>query len=267
MSYLLDANVLIAAKRLHYGFDFCPAFWDWLVQQNGCGYGIPLGARGKRVTGDADWRPSSAAGLNQTLPLLKLHASLHLQVDHKDPPGLHLEKLPCTKLEETPKFTIIPPESNKPYDQGIFKQLWKRASIAIGRASSRVRIGYSLPPTDLHATASFRTSVKSQGPRSLVIVNPDQEARRRRREVLLRGLSMETRVPSFNTLAEFLAPPTSVWRPPASPASRQSPPRRPGSSAAEVDGDMPDVLESGETSDRDSADRQEPYVARGPSEP
>lgn len=31
MAYLLDANVFIAAKNLHYGFDFCPAFWDWLV--------------------------------------------------------------------------------------------------------------------------------------------------------------------------------------------------------------------------------------------
>jgi hypothetical protein len=29
VSYLLDANVFIAAKRMHYGFDFCPAFWDW----------------------------------------------------------------------------------------------------------------------------------------------------------------------------------------------------------------------------------------------
>jgi hypothetical protein len=33
--YLLDANVFIQAKNLHYGFDFCPAFWDWLVGQNG----------------------------------------------------------------------------------------------------------------------------------------------------------------------------------------------------------------------------------------
>ena len=32
--YLLDANVFIQAKNLHYGFDFCPAFWDWLVVQN-----------------------------------------------------------------------------------------------------------------------------------------------------------------------------------------------------------------------------------------
>ena len=33
--YLLDANVFIQGKNLHYGFDFCPAFWDWLVAQNG----------------------------------------------------------------------------------------------------------------------------------------------------------------------------------------------------------------------------------------
>ncbi len=34
MTYLLDANVFIQAKNLHYGQDFCPAFWDWLVGQN-----------------------------------------------------------------------------------------------------------------------------------------------------------------------------------------------------------------------------------------
>lgn len=28
--YLLDANVFIQSKNLHYGFDFVPAFWDWL---------------------------------------------------------------------------------------------------------------------------------------------------------------------------------------------------------------------------------------------
>ena len=35
--YLLDANVFIQAKNLHYGFDFCPAFWDWLIRQNRAG--------------------------------------------------------------------------------------------------------------------------------------------------------------------------------------------------------------------------------------
>lgn len=35
MTYLLDANVFIQAKNLHYGFDFCPAFWAWLLRANG----------------------------------------------------------------------------------------------------------------------------------------------------------------------------------------------------------------------------------------
>jgi len=34
MSYVLDANVFVSASRLHYAFDFCPAFWDWLVAAN-----------------------------------------------------------------------------------------------------------------------------------------------------------------------------------------------------------------------------------------
>ncbi len=36
-TYLLDTNVFIQAKNLHYGFEFCPAFWDWLDQQNEAG--------------------------------------------------------------------------------------------------------------------------------------------------------------------------------------------------------------------------------------
>jgi hypothetical protein len=37
MAYLLDANVFIAAKNLHYGLDFCPAFWDWLIAAHAAG--------------------------------------------------------------------------------------------------------------------------------------------------------------------------------------------------------------------------------------
>ena len=35
MPYVLDANVFIEAKNSYYKFDICPAFWDWLIQQNG----------------------------------------------------------------------------------------------------------------------------------------------------------------------------------------------------------------------------------------
>ena len=34
MAYLLDSNVFIQAKNLHYGLDFCPAFWEWLIVNN-----------------------------------------------------------------------------------------------------------------------------------------------------------------------------------------------------------------------------------------
>jgi hypothetical protein len=37
MSYLLDSNVFMSAKQLHYGFDFCPAFWDWLIRMHQAG--------------------------------------------------------------------------------------------------------------------------------------------------------------------------------------------------------------------------------------
>lgn len=37
MAYLLDANVFMQASNLHYGLDFCPAFWNWLIEANGQG--------------------------------------------------------------------------------------------------------------------------------------------------------------------------------------------------------------------------------------
>lgn len=59
MAYLLDANVFIQAKNLHYGFDFCPAFWDWLDQQNGLERVFSIERVGDELTvgGDAlaDW--------------------------------------------------------------------------------------------------------------------------------------------------------------------------------------------------------------------
>ena len=58
MAYLLDANVFISAKNLHYGFDFCPAFWDWITANNASGriYSIREGGRrsacvGRRIVG------------------------------------------------------------------------------------------------------------------------------------------------------------------------------------------------------------------------
>ena len=53
---------------------------------------------------------------------------------------------------------IIPPESNKRYDEGVFKRIWKQAGQALHRAETVVVIGYSFPPTDSHANALFRST-------------------------------------------------------------------------------------------------------------
>jgi len=70
MAYLLDANVFIEAKNRYYGFDFCPAFWGWIVSENAARrlfsiekVGIELQA-GSDVL--ADW--ASARGVSFFLP-------------------------------------------------------------------------------------------------------------------------------------------------------------------------------------------------------
>ena len=74
--YLLDADEFISAKRLHYGFEFCPAFWDWLIHANAAGkvYSVArvadelLGgeddlAEWARQRGDAFFLPEDASTL------------------------------------------------------------------------------------------------------------------------------------------------------------------------------------------------------------
>ena len=54
MSYLLDSDVFIQAKNLHYGLDFCPAFWDWLIQQNAAGSVFSIEKVGDELDAGAD---------------------------------------------------------------------------------------------------------------------------------------------------------------------------------------------------------------------
>lgn len=48
-TYLLDANVFIQAKNLHYGFEFCPALWDWLAQENAAGRAFSIERVGDEI--------------------------------------------------------------------------------------------------------------------------------------------------------------------------------------------------------------------------
>lgn len=66
MAYLLDADVFIRAKNLHYGFDFCPAFWDWLVAGNAAARVFSIEKVGTEVLAIADdlseWAAARGAG-------------------------------------------------------------------------------------------------------------------------------------------------------------------------------------------------------------
>ena len=54
MAYLLDSNVFISAKNLHYGFDFCPGFWDWLELMGEAGTVCSVEAVYQELMGQSD---------------------------------------------------------------------------------------------------------------------------------------------------------------------------------------------------------------------
>jgi hypothetical protein len=54
MAYFLDADIFIGAKNLHYGFDFCPAFWEWLIGRNAAGTVFSVEKVGDEVQAIAD---------------------------------------------------------------------------------------------------------------------------------------------------------------------------------------------------------------------
>src|SRR5271166_3874555 len=62
MAYLLDANVFIGAKNLHYGLDFCPAFWEWLIASNASGGVFSIEKVGDEVLALADELSAWAGG-------------------------------------------------------------------------------------------------------------------------------------------------------------------------------------------------------------
>jgi hypothetical protein len=96
------------------------------------------------------------------------------------------------------KFTVFPSEWYKDYKNDFFKKLWMIASQNLKKADRIVVIGYSLPVTDFHTTALFTTSLSKGKLKSLVVDNPDSEARQRVRSDMQNGLKNNTCVLSFN---------------------------------------------------------------------
>lgn len=84
MSYLLDANVFMAAKNLHYGFDFCPAFWEWLIHAGNAGSVFSIDKVADEINAGqddlADWAKNDGSGLfRRTSPAL---AAQFTEVSH-----------------------------------------------------------------------------------------------------------------------------------------------------------------------------------------
>lgn len=67
MSYLLDANVFIQAKNLHYGFDFCPAFWRWVLDNGSTGRAISIDKVADELAAGSDDLADWASGIGADL--------------------------------------------------------------------------------------------------------------------------------------------------------------------------------------------------------
>lgn len=72
MSYLLDANVFMSAKNLHYGLDFCPAFWGWLIHAGNAGTVFSIDKVADEIEAGQDelseWAVTDGEGLFRRTP-------------------------------------------------------------------------------------------------------------------------------------------------------------------------------------------------------
>jgi hypothetical protein len=75
MAYLLDANVFIEGKNRYYGFDFCPAFWDWLDVANAAHRVFSIEKVGDELAAIAD-DLSAWAGVRGTQLFLPIEAAM-----------------------------------------------------------------------------------------------------------------------------------------------------------------------------------------------
>lgn len=177
------------------------------------GYRFKLGPKGGGLAGYQYWTPKAGvdASAETTIEVHKVHGSLHFQEFAED--GVKLKSRPYGNPSGGDMhFEIIPPESSKSYREGRFGVIMANAYQSLRSATRIVIIGYSLPPSDQHAEALFRFGVKKGNLDSLVVVNPDRDARRRVRGALSRGLKTQTRVLSFDSIEEFVKAEPSIWR-------------------------------------------------------
>ena len=101
---------------------------------------------------------------------------------------------------------LVPPTYLKDFKRPIFQRLWNNCTNVLSTPKTLIFLGYSLPSADLHAQFIFRCGFHNQfegrlkptrgrfkptGPANVVIVNPDEGAATRIREVAGPGVDCE----------------------------------------------------------------------------
>ncbi len=192
--------------------------YDWVIDHalrvSGAGKWNPqtgYGVRAYRDSGADFWAAQRADRTPyfspRTIQLLKMHGSMHWFPAEagRDVPRIRLRQRYWHQRGNL-RFEIVPPEWNKRIRFGIYKQIWRRARRALRQTSVVAFVGYSLPEIDLPARALFMADSIEGGATPLawlIIVNPDQVARRRIRQTVIGRITGRTKVLTFDYFEDF----------------------------------------------------------------
>jgi hypothetical protein len=170
---------------------------SWDPDKNGYGF-APAG------NGDL-WRKHTGKGrpVARSLRLLKMHGSLNWE---RQPKGA-ISLVSDTSAVSSLRGVIIPPTWFKNLTQFPFADIWKTARHEIRTSRIMVVIGYSVPQTDLFSRSLFKVEAGSKVRREqldlLVLVNPDERARRRFLDLIGGGVEPSTTILEYATLSDL----------------------------------------------------------------
>jgi len=158
-----------------------------------------------RIIGIDHWDPETpSASQNNTVHLLKLHGSLNWQLPDSGIGEIVLKQR-LHQQNGIPRFSVIPPVWNKRFGASLdFKDLWRKAELAIRNAKEIGIVGFSFTPTDLHVESLFRLALARSQLQTLVIVNPSRNDRQRIRHVFSKPLSNGVIVRQYKDFERFV---------------------------------------------------------------
>lgn len=167
------------------------------------GYGIQVD-RGANYWHDHGGRGRVA---KYPIKLLKVHGSLHWRRTQTEN-EVRLKKAPyAERSQKEGQRIIVPPTWNKRISEDeVLAAIWKNAREVLRTGPVLVIVGYSFPETDLLSQVLLRVAT-SEGGKSLthlIIVNPDDGARRKARRVLKNALTPKSTIIELATWREFV---------------------------------------------------------------